>query len=253
MAKQLRKLGPIVIALAVIGVLAILPFAQSDPPTDGPCDPGGPPAPLPVNPGLARTVRAAVGFGPTDVLPAVAGDENHQQMIGDGIGFCAEDEEPLASLVAARQEVHNQLVYAITWGKDTAPIYEQLAAAHEALAEAAQAMLPTLSQDLTAEQAASMSQVAENLALDPELRTLALTAEQRAAITAAQRERDAVILNASNWYQRVKCQQANDEYETAVQSILTADQSAKLAANRELLASRLEEMVAAEASADAAG
>lgn len=86
-----------------------------------------------------------------------------------------------------------------------------------------------------------------NRHLDVELRTLALTPEQRQAIIGAQRVRDAVTRSARNWYNPVVRQEAETVFEDTLQPILTPAQRAALAATRQALADRWEEMAAAEA------
>ena len=109
--------------------------------------------------------------------------------------------------------------------------------------------MPDLLDDLPADDQALAERALDNLAIDADLRTLELGDDQRAAILAAQRQRDLITLNALNWHDEPVLAEAKETFEASIQSILTGEQSTALAGARALLASRMLEMVATEAAA----
>ncbi len=124
MAKQIKRFGPIVAILALIGVVVIVPFAESDPP-------GGQ-----GDPEIAQAVRGAVGFGKVDVLPAMAQDNKHRQMINHARSFVADHETELAPLVENYNSARDALAHAITWGEGIEDAREAEQAARSAIVQA---------------------------------------------------------------------------------------------------------------------
>ena len=130
MAKQIKKFGPAVLLITMIGVVVIVPLAQSDPPTGQ------------GNPEIAQAVRGAVGFGPVDVLPALAQDNKHRQMINHARSFVADHEAELAPLVADYNSARDILAHAITWGENIEEARQAEQAARSAIVQAVADMLP---------------------------------------------------------------------------------------------------------------
>jgi len=58
-----------------------------------------------------------------------------------------------------------------------------------------------------------------------------------------------VLKNARNWHNENRNGQARAQFESALQSVLTAQQQSQLASARQLLAGRMVEMAVAEAEA----
>ena len=237
MAKQMKRFGPYAGAVTIVVLLLLFSsLAQPDPP-------GDPPG----NPELAWAARHSLGFGPHEVLPALVGDRPHRRMIQVGLGFARQGEGVLAPLVEDQREARAELVRCLTWEEDPAAAYEQLEQAQDAITEVVQDLLSQLRRHVPTPHGGLIARLALNRHLDPELRTLNLTFEQRQTIIAAQRVRDTVIRSARNWYNRTARQEAGATFEDSLQSILTAPQRAALAAVRQVLADRREEMAAAEA------
>ncbi len=240
MTKQIKRFGPIVVILGLIGVVVFVAFAQPGPP--------GPPGP-PVlgDPRIALAIRRTIGFGPTDVLPAFAGDNNHRGMINLARAFVADHEAVLAPLIETFNNAHKELIHAITWGEDPTTVRQAMEDARSAIAQAIVDLLPGLSDNVPPPFQAYIDTVLQNGQLDPDLRALNLTAAQREAILAAQQQRDNVLLNARNWHQKAKNEQAKAAFEDTLQSILTQPQRNQLANIRQTLAARLQAMMIAEA------
>lgn len=237
MVKQIKRFGPYtgVVTILVL-ILLMAPLAQPDPP-------GDPPGNLE----LGWVARYSLGLGPCEVLPALAGDRLHKRMIQVGLRYVGQHEAELAPLVEEHREAIAELVRCLTWEEDPAAAYEQLQKTQDAIAEAVQDLLAGLTIHVPGEYAGLLERLVLNRHLDPELRTLDLTPEQRQAIIGAQRVRDAVTRSARNWYNPVVRQEAETVFEDTLQPILTPAQRAALAATRQVLADRWEEMAAAEA------
>jgi hypothetical protein len=197
----------------------------------------------------AQAVREALGFGPEDVLPALAGDAGHEQMIDLALDFAADHEEALAPLVEAEQQAMAELVHRLTWNQGAQDAYAQLHNARDALANQAASLLTDLDAEVPAAHAALVAQIVQNRHLDPDLRTINWTVSQREDILAGQQERDRITLNARYWYNQQAQDEARTAFEETLQTIATAPQQAALAAYRQVLADRREEMQTAEAEA----
>lgn len=236
MAKQIKRFGLAIVLITVVGVVVIAPLAksfQTGPPGQG-------------DPEIAQAVRGLVGFGPVDVLPALAQDNNHRQMIAHARSFVADHEAELAPLVANYKSANTALVHAITWGEDTEQAYHQLNVARQAVTGAVGPLLPSLIDGLPPGQNDLPPFVQLNLELDPEMRTLDLTIAQRRAVVAAQRQRDMIILNARFMYAQRRRAETKEAFEQALQAVLTPDQLSVVQASRQRLQTRLLEMATAE-------
>ncbi|MEE9294243.1 MAG: hypothetical protein V3W34_04660 [Phycisphaerae bacterium] len=236
MAKQLKRFGILVFLIAAVGVVVVVPLARSY--QSGP--------PLLGDPAIAQAVRDVVGFGPMDVLPALAQDANHRQMITHARAFVAEHETELTPLVENVQQTRKALSHAITWGQDTTQARQAVDEARSAISQAIGNMLPGMSDQVPSQHQALVSRVLANGQLDPDLRCLDLSSGQRAAILAAQNERDKVLHNARNWHQKAKNEAAKADFEAAVHAILAETQRTRLAALRQTLRTRRMEMLLAE-------
>ncbi len=199
-------------------------------------------------------MREAIGFGPTDVLPASSDESQHQEMIGEGLDFVAQSGADVSGLVAAHRTAQDAVVHALTWGQDPANAFVQLDAANGARLDAALALLPTMEYIATdgyanPSNADLIDTVVVNFGMDADLRPLDFSPEQRQSILDAQRTRDDVLQNAMNWYRQDKLDAANDAFEQTLTGILTADQSAQLADIRQLLEERTADTTATETAA----
>lgn len=234
MAKQIKRFGPAVFLIALIGIVLIVPFAQSDPPgSDG-------------NPAIAMSIRRAVAFGPVDCLPALVNNNAHRAMIDHARSFVADHETELAPLVANHDSARDALVRAITSGQEIDTARQNLESARLVIVTAITDMMPGLGDHIPPPLQAYIDMVLANAELDPDLRALSLTTEQREAVLAAQHERDTVTQSARNWYQPVRKNEAVEVFEETLDSILIQPQRNQLSSLRQTLASRHEEMMIAE-------
>ena len=80
--------------------------------------------------------RGAVGFGKVDVLPALAQDNKHRQMIRHARSFVADHENELAPLVENYNSARDALAHAITWGEGIEDAREAEQAARSAIVQA---------------------------------------------------------------------------------------------------------------------
>ncbi len=125
MAKQIKRFEPAVVLITMIGVVVIVPFAQSDPPgSDG-------------DPTIAMSTRRAVAFGPVDCLPALVNDNAHRVMINHARSFVTDHETELAPLVANHDAGRDALVRAITWGQEIDTARQDLESTRLAIVTAA--------------------------------------------------------------------------------------------------------------------
>lgn len=236
MAKQIKKFGPIVAVLALIGVFVIIPLAQSY--QQGPPPMG--------DPSIGLFIRDVIGFGHADALPALMGDGLHRQMINHARIFTAEDQPALGVLMEHYRSAEKELRRCITWGEDTEEAYGQLQGARQAVAAVVGPLLQILIDGMPPGQNDLPPLVQLNIELDPEMRTLDLTIAQRRAVVAAQRERDRIVLNARFMYAQRRRTEAKEAFEQALQAVLTPDQLSVVQANRQLIQTRLLEMATAE-------
>ncbi|MCZ6653631.1 MAG: hypothetical protein O7D91_11470 [Planctomycetota bacterium] len=237
MAKQIKRFGPIVLLVALIGVFVVIPLARSYP--QGPPPMG--------DPHIAKTIRGAVGFGAVDVLPALAAGNGHSGMINTARAFVADHQAELDPLVENYDSAYADLTNAISWGEDPTAARQAVEDAGQAIVAGIVDLLPGLDDHVPPPFQALIERVLANAMLDPDLRALILTEDQRTAILAAQQERDNVTLDARNWYQTARNEEAEEAFETALQSILTPPQRNHLASFRQHLAARLDAMLIAEA------
>ena len=81
-------------------------------------------------------------------------------------------------------------------------------------------------------------------ALDPELRGLSLSPEQRTAVLQAQRARDRALATQSQ--SNAANQTAQDLFSSLLNTTLTSQQQSQLASHRQLIHQRLPDMILAE-------
>lgn len=205
--KTIWRISPVALVVTVMVVAMVARLSRSGPP---PPDDSG-------DTSNARTIRQPLGFGPVDAIPALAGDESHQEMIAAAQQFAGIHAEVLDPLLVKYDEAQRELVRQITWGNDADIAYEELEAAAEAIVDACLALsdelddgLPILWDDLAA----------RNLVLDPDLRLLGLSDDQRALVVAAQKQRNSITLNAQYWHKPDALAEAEAAFEEELASIL---------------------------------
>lgn len=247
MARQIRRFGTVILlCISVVGVLIWFPlrYVQSDAPSDS-----GIAEPVAAAVQLGQRVRAAVGFGPSDYLAAIGTNGQYQELIAAGVDYMNASESDVAGLISAEQAAATQVAKALAWEQDADAALEQLVAAREALSAAASEVVPALLDCVDAEQSDAANVVSTNLDLDPDLRALDLTPEQRGAIVEAQWERDRVTKNPMNWYQPIPTYDAHALFEQTLETILTSEQRILLAAHRQLLEDRMVDIATLEMAA----
>jgi hypothetical protein len=139
MARRVKQFGPYVVIAAIMFMMVVPALVHSQPAADPTSDADS-----------AQAGREALGFGPEDVLPALAGDAGHEQMIDLALDFAADHEEALAPLVEAEQQAMSELVHRLTWNQDAADAYAQLHNARDALAQQAAGLLTDLDAEVPA-------------------------------------------------------------------------------------------------------
>lgn len=238
MVQKIKSVGIYVAIATSATILLVAPFVRSQPAAEPVGDADS-----------AQAGREALGFGPEDVLPALAGDVGHEQMIDLALDFAANHEEALAPLVEAEQQAMAELVHRLTWNQDAQDAYAQLHNARDALASQAASLLTDLDAEVPPAQQELVARVVQNRHLDSDLRTINWTESQRQSIQAVQQERDRITLNARYWYNQQAQDEARSAFEEALQSIATTQQQGAMATFRQVLIDRRAEMQIAEAAA----
>ncbi|MCC7293441.1 MAG: hypothetical protein IT449_15385 [Phycisphaerales bacterium] len=95
----------------------------------------------------------------------------------------------------------------------------------------------------------AFANVATNVGLDPELRLLTLTDEQREALWRATLERDEILQSPAYMHNSAKCEYAMKDYDEAVPGILTREQNETLAGYKRKIEERWADMLMAEVAA----
>ena len=207
--------------------------------------PAAPPSPTE----LASTLRQAIGFGATDVLPAVAGDANHRQMIALASAFVTEHQAQLTPLFVDLRAARKELTRCLTWGEDPTAARQELQDARQAMVAAISDLVSGLAALVPPAHQNLVPRVIQNRRLDPDVRVLDLSQQQRQAILQAQRDRNGVLKNARNWHKKSKNEAAKAAFESTLQSILTPQQRTALQQARQVLYNRRLAMAMAEVEA----
>jgi hypothetical protein len=189
-----------------------------------------------------RLARESLGFGASHVVSASVSDEAYRQMITSGKAFARENARMVQQLSENREKAEQALVSRITWSGDVDAGYAERARSDRAIAESCQPLFTDLRDQLDPADRALADRGLANIGLDADLRALDLSDAQRELILAAQRARDAVILDARNWHNEAKLAEARADFEAVIADILTNDQQAELAAHRDLIRARAVEI-----------
>jgi hypothetical protein len=223
--RHLKRIHPFVwmMTFAALLTAATLVYSQSG---AGSTEAEGPPA----DPGAAadavtaRRIREALGFGPMDVLPAMVGRQAHQRMIEEGLTYLAAHEAEVTPLAEAYWAAKKELLHRIAWSNDPPTGFAELQQARQAIVDACQPLLSSLRAELAPAEQGIADRYFTNEGLDPDLRLLELSDEQREGIRNAQFERDLVTKDARNWHKPSRLETARTAFESTLQTILTEEQ-----------------------------
>lgn len=102
---------------------------------------------------------------------------------------------------------------------------------------------------MSAEAKRAFANVATNVGLDPELRLLTLTDDQREALWRATLKRDEILQSPGHMHNSAECEYAMKDYDEAVPGILTREQSETLAGYKQKIQERWTDMIMAEVEA----
>ena len=243
MAKQIEKYGIPVAIVAMVAALIVVPLARSQSSHEPDRQVARGVAVL-GDPQMARTLRSALGLGPTDLLPALAGNTSHHAIITKSRQFLAQHEAALTPLINNYRTAQDHVQGCLIWGQDPTAAYAELDTAIAALRQGTASLLTNIQTDIPAEYRSILSQVMTDAALDPELRGLSLSPEQRAAVLQAQRARDRVL--ATQQQGSAAVQTAQDQFVSLLNTTLTSQQQSQLASHRQLIHQRLPDMIWAE-------
>ncbi|MCG3139039.1 MAG: hypothetical protein HJJLKODD_02916 [Phycisphaerae bacterium] len=243
MARQIKRISVTAIALLMVGLFYVLPMrhAQS---TEGDAPP-----PDQATVEQAMVLRAALGVGPNDLLIAAASaadDTAHQAIITKGIAFLNANHEQLTPLITAYQQASDQVVQLLSKGEPTDDAFAQMDSARDALLTAAQGLFDEVDADIPPAYQTVLTRLIESSGLDTDLRPLNLTTPQRAALLAATRQRDTLLLDARNWYQDEVNETAKAQYETAVNAMLTEPLRTQRTNFQQLMTAHMEAVTMAE-------
>ena len=103
------------------------------------------------DPQMARTLRSAMGLGPTDLLPALAGTTSHHAIITKSRQFLAQHEAALTPLINNYRTAQDHVQGCLIWGQDPTVAYAELDAAVAALHQGTTNLLTSIQSDVPAE------------------------------------------------------------------------------------------------------
>ncbi len=190
---------------------------------------------------LGRDLRAALGFGAQE-LAALGVASNTQSSIHTAAAtFCDQNQGTIEPLIATYKSARQAAFLKYESGEDTTTTDEALQTAISALESASSSVITTMRGLLSSEQQTAQARLTANRLLDTSIALLNLTTEQRTALKAAQRTRDAVMRHHKD---RKNCQavaSAQETFNATVASALDGSQEtqhdAYASAQRENLAS----------------
>jgi len=174
---------------------------------------------------LGQQLRSALGLGLMEMASLGANAATRQAVQQAVELFFQQNRVTIEPLLDAARDATEQAFRAYELGASDIEAKDQACIdALAALVSACGPLITTMDGSLTAQQQALHARRMANLLIDSELCLLDLTVQQRSAIRTAQRARDAVLRHHKLRKNLSRVRQANEAFETALGSILNADQ-----------------------------
>ena len=169
-------------------------------------------------------LRASLGYDPVTLAALGVSAAQHASIASHTIQYAGQRKDELAPLVDQYREAQVLRGRSPHRGKRLRPAARVVEEANVAIRNQAADLDETLRKLLTEEQRTVLSRAAANAGLDPMLRLLPLTDQQRSRLQEAAQVRDGVVRNPYRWHRASLVNQARRKYDSRVDATLTATQ-----------------------------
>lgn len=180
---------------------------------------------------LGQRLRAALGFGSQELAAMGVASNNQTSIINAATTFCDQNRETIEPLITAYISARQAMQLAYENGDDPTSTDAALLTAMANLESASSTIITSMCGHLSGEQQTVQAQLAANRLLDTSIALLDLSSEQRTALRAAQRTRDAVMRHQKTRKNASAVAEAHADFEAAVAGVLDGSQETQRGTN----------------------